>query len=131
VTTVREELYARFGTDLGYVLHALGIDPDLDLGKFRLVVVPKCETCGGKGQGEPLWSGSTVGYIVDVCPTCRGTGDAGVPVVLPAEIAEHLPALLRLAARATLGEWRQEIGEAAWEPVVEAVLRLRRLEANP
>jgi len=29
---------------------------------------------------------------------CNGTGDAGVPVVLPAEIAEHLPALLRFAA---------------------------------
>jgi DnaJ-class molecular chaperone len=69
-----------------------GTGMDLERADFPRTL-PKCEACGGSGYGISAATGEVVGVT---CPVCRGTGNAGVPVILPAEIAEHLPALLRI-----------------------------------
>jgi hypothetical protein len=102
MTTLREWLMGWGGADETdaaiFCREALdGIDPDLDPDRHRLVAVPKCETCEGDAHVCPHGISGCDCDEWEECPTCRGTGDAGVPVVLPAEIAEHLPALLWLA----------------------------------
>lgn len=75
MTTVREVFRTTvLGIDGEALFAALGIDPDLDLDKFRLVAVPRtpCETCEGHG----VFPHRTDDGWVDDCPDCDGTGEA-------------------------------------------------------
>jgi hypothetical protein len=116
--------YCQRHTAVSIVEDDLGI-ADVDIDTHRLVAVPKCETCGGDGATIPDGFSQGVGRA-SLCRACGGTGDAGVPVVLPAEIAEHLPALLDVAL---VHGWRM-YGGKPWPKTTDDVLAAW-LEANP
>lgn len=69
--------YCQRHTAVSIVDEDLGI-ADVDIDTHRLVAVPKCETCEGKGTRGSI----PAAWARWKCPDCdgRGTGDAGVPV---------------------------------------------------